>query len=134
MLRNARGVCARARTMHRLTHRDLAGALQFLASCDVSGGLQQFGASVTRALPTLISADVTVFAMADLCAPSMLAIENPRVTSAADRDAYMRVTQQSWNPILDHFGRTHDTEARRMSDLVTRRQFHSLPLYTDFYR
>src|SRR5262245_6247539 len=77
---NARRVCARLRPMHRLTHRDLAGALQFLASCDVSGGLQQFAASVTRALPALISADVTVFAMADLCAPSMLAIENPRVT------------------------------------------------------
>lgn len=72
--------------MQRLTHRDLRGAVHFLASCDAAGGLHEFGVSVANGLPALIPADVTVFALANVRAPSMYAIENPRVTSAAARD------------------------------------------------
>ena len=120
--------------MYRLTHRDLRGALHFLSACDAGGGLQAFGVSVADALPKLISCDVAVFALANLRGPSLVAVENPRVTSAADLETYMRVTRETSNPIIEHFARTRDAEARRMSDFVTRRQFHDLALYTDFYR
>lgn len=120
--------------MNRLTHRDLRGAFHFLSACDAGSGLQAFGVSVAEALPKLISCDVAVFALANLRGQTMMAVENPRVTSAADLETYMRVTRETSNPIIEHFARTRDAEARRMSDFVTRRQFHDLPLYTDFYR
>jgi DNA-binding CsgD family transcriptional regulator len=120
--------------MNRLSHGDLRGALRFLAACDAAGGLQTFALSVTSALPALIPAEVTVFALADLRAPTLQAVENPLVTSTADLETFMRVTQQSSNPLMDHFGRSGDTEARRMSDFVSQRQFHDHPLYIDFYR
>jgi DNA-binding CsgD family transcriptional regulator len=91
---------------------------------------------VTSALPALIAADVAVFGMADLSAGTLQAVENPRVTSPADLDTWVRltVTQRTPNPPIDHFMRTRDPEARRFSDFLTRRQLHALPVYTDFYR
>jgi DNA-binding CsgD family transcriptional regulator len=120
--------------MHRLAHRDLSGALRFLSACDPSCGLQAFATSVTSALPALIPADVAVFGMANLRAGTLRAVENPRVTSQADLDTWVRVTQGTPNPPIDHFMKTSDPEARRVSDFLTRRQFHALPIYTDFYR
>jgi hypothetical protein len=52
--------------MNPLSHRDLRGALRFLAACDAAAGLQTFALSISSALPALIPADVTVFALADL--------------------------------------------------------------------
>jgi hypothetical protein len=76
--------------MNRLTHRDLRGALHFLSACDAGSGLQAFGVSVAEALPKLISCDVAVFALANLRGQTMMAVENPRVTSAADLETYNR--------------------------------------------
>ena len=120
--------------MSRLSHQDLTAALQFLGACDVSGGLHAFAASVAAALPKLISSDVTVFGFADLRAPAIHAIENPRLTSPADLQRYMCLAQQGPLPLMEHFERTDDREARRLSDVATRRQFHRLPLYGEFYR
>jgi DNA-binding CsgD family transcriptional regulator len=120
--------------MHRLTHRDLSRALRFLSACNAGGGLHTFAVSVTAALPALIPADVAVFGMINPSARILQAVENPRMTSAADLDTFVRVTQDTPSPPLDHFARTSDPEARRISDFVTRRQFHALPVYTDFYR
>jgi DNA-binding CsgD family transcriptional regulator len=122
--------------MHRLAHRDHAAVLRFLSACDSGAGLQAFAASVTAALPALIAADVAVFGMANPRARVLQAIENPRVTTAAELDTWVRVsvTQRTPNPPVDHFARTNDPEARRLSDFLTRRQFHALPVYTEFYR
>jgi DNA-binding CsgD family transcriptional regulator len=120
--------------MPRLTHRDLRGVLRFLAACDVASGLEAFASSVTTALPALIPADVTVFGMIDLRRRTHRSIENPQLTSAADLETFLRVMQQNPNPLLNHFAMTREPAARRMSDFVTSRQFHDLPIYTDFYR
>jgi DNA-binding CsgD family transcriptional regulator len=85
-------------------------------------------------LPALIPADVTVFGMANPRAQTLSAVENPRLTSAADLDTFMRLTGEGSNPPLEYYAMTGDPEARRMSDFVTRQQFHRLPIYTDFYR
>lgn len=120
--------------MPRLTHSELLAALRFLAACDASGGIHAFARSVTAALPALIPCDVAVFGMANPRAQVLKAVENPRLTTTADLATFMRASAQGSNPPLDHFARTCDPEARLLSDFVTRRQFHALPVYTDFYR
>jgi hypothetical protein len=50
--------------MNRLSHRDLRGALRFLAACDAAAGLQTFALSVSSALPALIAAMSRFFALA----------------------------------------------------------------------
>jgi hypothetical protein len=120
--------------MHRLSHADVQHGFRFVAACDASAGLQAFAASVTAALPSLIPADVAVFGMANLRAGTLHAVENPRVTSEADLDTFMRVTQKISLPPMEHFAKTRDLEARRVSDFVTRQQWHALPVYAEFYR
>jgi DNA-binding CsgD family transcriptional regulator len=120
--------------MFRLRPSDLQQTLRFVAACDASAGLQAFATSVTSVLPTLIPSDVAVFGMANLLAGSLQAVENPRVTSAEDLDRYMRASTGRPMPLINHFLTTGDSEARRLSDVVSRRQFHALPVYTDFYR
>jgi DNA-binding CsgD family transcriptional regulator len=120
--------------MPRLTHRDLRAALRFLAACDAGSGLEAFAASVTTALPALIRSEITVFGTLDARKQTLRAVENPRVTSAADLDTYVRLSRETSNPLLAHFAATGDPEARRMTDFLSRRQFHHLPLYADFYR
>jgi DNA-binding CsgD family transcriptional regulator len=75
-----------------------------------------------------------VFGLANPRAQTLHAVENPRLTTAAELATFMRISGESPNPPLDHFARTGDPEARLISDFVTRRQFHALPVYTDFYR
>jgi DNA-binding CsgD family transcriptional regulator len=96
--------------------------------------LQPYAVSVAAALPALIPADVTVFGLANLRDPSLQSAENPRLTSAADLETYMRVGQQSPDPLWAHYGTSDDVEARRVTDLVSRRQFRNHPLYAEFYR
>ena len=120
--------------MPRLTHGDLRGVLRFLAACDAGSGLQAFASSVTTAMPGLIPADVTVFGMLNLRTQTHRSVENPQLTSAADLDTFLRVTQENPNPLLNHFATTGEPVAHRMSDFVSSRQFHDLPVYTDFYR
>jgi DNA-binding CsgD family transcriptional regulator len=120
--------------MHRLTHSDVQQAFRFVAACNASAGLHAFAASVTAALPAVIPVDVAVFGMVNLRAGTLQAVENPRLTSAADLDTFMRVTQKISDPLMEHVARTGDTEARRMSDFTTRQRFHALPVYTEFYR
>jgi DNA-binding CsgD family transcriptional regulator len=120
--------------MPRLTHSDLRAALRFLAACDAGSGLHAFARSVTAALPAVIPCDLAVFGLVNTRAQTLAAVENPRLTTEADLATFMRVSRQSPNPPLDHFARTGDPEARLISDFVTRRQFHALPVYTDFYR
>lgn len=38
------------------------------------------------------------------------------------------------HPLINHYRSTNDGRPVRMSDLVTRSQFHALPLYTEFFR
>ena len=38
------------------------------------------------------------------------------------------------NPVLDHMRRTRDGRPYRISDFLSREEFHRLPLYTEFYR
>jgi DNA-binding CsgD family transcriptional regulator len=120
--------------MHRLTHSDAQRALRFVAACDPSTGVQAFAASVTAALPSLIPCDVAVLAMANLREGTLQSVENPRVTSAADLDTFMRASARGLMPLLSHFLATGDPEARSLSDVATRDEFHALPVYADFYR
>jgi DNA-binding CsgD family transcriptional regulator len=46
----------------------------------------------------------------------------------------MRLNREVPLPLLEHFARTHDGEARRLTDLTSRRRFQALPVYADFYR
>jgi DNA-binding CsgD family transcriptional regulator len=45
---------------------------------------------------------------------------------------FVRYAEQ--NPLMERYLRTRDGRARRISDLIGREEFHSLELYTEFYR
>jgi DNA-binding CsgD family transcriptional regulator len=120
--------------MPRLVARELRAALRFLAACDVGRGLEAFAASATASLPALVPSDIAVFGMLNKRRGTLRAVENPQVTSPADLETYVRLTRETSNPLLSHFAATSDTEARRMTDFLSHRQFRHLPLYTDFYR
>jgi hypothetical protein len=125
----------RPRATSQLTQRDLRAALRFLEACDTEGGLEAFAASVTAALPALIPSEVTVFGSIDPRKGSMpWAVEHPRLSSPADLETFMRLTREIPLPLLSHYAATDDREARRISDFLSRRQFHRLPVYADFFR
>jgi DNA-binding CsgD family transcriptional regulator len=89
---------------------------------------------VTGALPQVVSADVAVFGAADMTGRTMVAVENPHVTSPGDLDTFMRLCLERPHPLMSHFATCDDTKARRMTDVISRRAFLRLPIYTGFYR
>ena len=75
----------------------------------------------------------------DFCAIHELPADLPHTVSLSDpllppaiHSAFARYARQ--NPIAEYFLRTRDGRATRFSDLITRRELHSLDLYRAVYR
>lgn len=113
----------------RLAQSDLHAILRFLSDADASGAEEAYGPVVLEHLRRLIPCDEVGYQEADL--------DTRRFT---DPDAPAHVAEDAlyWAlgpcPITEYRIRTGDTSAIRMSDVISRRQFHELPLYREYFQ
>lgn len=113
----------------RLAKSDLHAILRFLADADASGAEEAYGPEVLAHLQRLIPCDDIGYQEADVEARRFTDLEAP--AHQAEDAVYWAVGPC---PITEYRIRTADVTAIRMSDLISRRRYHELPVYREYFR
>lgn len=112
---------------------DLRALLDVLESLYQVGDLAAFRRRVVTALPGIVPSTITTYNEVHLRGRRAVATEDPPgAISPALAAAFDRYLAE--HPLIAHYRRTGDLRARRISDLLTRRQFHDLGLYQEVFR
>lgn len=123
--------------MERLKLRDLRALSRFLQGIYAFRDLDSFLVTVTRELPALIPADTVAYNRLDVRHGHITWVQNPpkyiedrlgpQFQEIADRNL-------SQHPIVIHHRRTRSAWPVKISDLLTRRDFHRLAVYDEFFQ
>jgi DNA-binding CsgD family transcriptional regulator len=95
--------------------------------------LDAFAASVPRVLQRLVPADTTVLSEVNpRRGRATWVVDPPDAPVVLYREAFEHHMKE--DPVVAWFARSTDGSAVKLSDLVTRRQFHRLGVYNEVYR
>lgn len=119
--------------MDRLTSQDLQTLMEFVRDAYALRDVDGFSAHVVEALPRLVRSDHTSYAEIDFGSRRVVRVSNPSGRGFPDADRVFETLIHE-NPVLEHHRRTGDGKALRISDFVTRREFHRTKLYNEFHR
>jgi DNA-binding CsgD family transcriptional regulator len=117
--------------MERLRSRDLRALLESLRDLYALRSFETFTAHVGPALRRVIPSEGSSYSDFDLRRRVLREVGDPPLPEAALR-AFARHVDE--HPLVDHYRRTRDPEARKVSDFVGRRQLHRLALYREYVR
>lgn len=117
----------------RIPDRDLVAVQRSIAELYELGGVETFQARVIRALAPVVPGDMTVYAEIDLRSRQMSwnAEAEAALGGAEARRTY--AAHISDLPMLGSYRRGRGPAAK-ISDTLTRREFHRTAIYNEFYR
>ena|SRR5215470_10329123 len=119
--------------MKRLSGRRLEKVLAFLRETHGAHDLDSFAQIVPSALTRLITADVATYSEVNPLRKRVGWHYQPGTIPLFDfRSAFERFMHT--DPLVLHYASGADGQATKISDLMTQRQFRSLPIYSEFYR
>ena len=119
--------------MERLRERDVRSLLDFLAGCYAAEDLDAFARHVAERLSALVPNDAATYnEINPRTRRADWVVEPATIDFPGSREAFGR--HMAEHPFVRYFRRTADGSAIKMSDFLTRRQFHNLGLYDEFYR
>lgn len=120
--------------MNHLTRNDYAGALQLLARVEAQAGdVDSFARAVVRALNDYVPSELTTLSVCDLLTGHRHVVGLPGVRLGANEiECFDRHFFE--HPLVRHHGIDGGLLTRRISDLVSRRNFQRSALYADYYR
>jgi DNA-binding CsgD family transcriptional regulator len=119
--------------MERLRQRDLLALLAYLREIYAHRDLGSFGATIVSTLPEVLSSEWTSYNEVDTQRRTITWAMEPFPSEFLDG---VPVFEQHIpeHPLIAHYQQTRDGQALKISDFLTRRQFHRLGLYNEFYR
>jgi DNA-binding CsgD family transcriptional regulator len=117
----------------RLSHRDLDTLLALVGDIYQRRNLAAFRRDVLLILPSLVPSEITSYNEVDVTAGHDTGLIKPDGIFTS-RHWQIFNTYLRQHPLIDHYSKTHDARALKISDFLSARQFHSLPLYNEFYR
>ncbi len=116
-----------------LTNRQLTDLLEFLPGLYSPHNIASFAEQVVAALHTLIPSDSICYNELNVREGRVCAIVQPSHDASADLyPVFAERIQQ--HPTVSYQQASGATNALRLSDFVSTRQFHQLEIYQDFYR
>jgi DNA-binding CsgD family transcriptional regulator len=119
--------------MQRLAERDLMSVLAFLKENYATRDLPSFRSHVISALPKLVPSDVTAYNEVDSHRQLTVSLYEPRGSVNDDGTrVFNRYAHE--HPVISHIARTGDSRVLKISDFLSRTQFHRLRLYNEFFR
>ena len=125
----------------RLTHRDFDAALGFLREIYALRTVDELADHLVRALPSVVAADRAAYTMCGVLLGHPADNGQPRIDTrlypAAEPSAPdLKVFEQHMfeHPLIVYYRRTRDGQPLRISDFLSRAQFHRRALYNEFYR
>jgi len=117
--------------MESLRQRDFRELNEFLRGSYESESREAFSAHALRALGRLVPADAVTFNVIH-ARRGVLKIDREPAHVGPDRNVVL-TRYASQHPMIEHYKRTGDGQAYRVSDFMTQRQFHRLALYQEYY-
>ena len=126
-------VVKKANDMVWITHRDINTLSDILPSLYATTDLDAFPQQTLRALARVVPAEIYGYNEVDLQRRQLAAELDPPEARFPD-DALLWALHMHEHPVLRAYQRTHDGSARKISDYLSQRQFHQLPLYQEVYR
>ena len=116
----------------RLGSRELRATLGFLRETYAVRSLQTFARHMVSVLPKVVASEHTSYNEVNPRAGRDHVICEPRNFSEHLLSTFER--HMAEHPLIAHYARTSDGRALRISDFLTRDQFHDLALYNEFFR
>jgi len=120
--------------MESLREHDVSALLDFLRMLYALRDLRTFCSHVISAVPKLVGSDITTYNEVNCESQQNATVSDP--PHALDFPDSHRIFNQHIpeHPLIGHYARSGDPRVLKMSDFLTRSKFHSVGLYTDFYR
>jgi DNA-binding CsgD family transcriptional regulator len=120
--------------MESLREHDVSALLDFLRTLYALRDLRSFRSHVISAVPKLVRSEITTYNEVNCAKRQNATVSDPR--DALDFPDSHRIFNQhiAEHPLIGHYARSGDPRVVKMSDFLTRGKFHSVGLYTDFYR
>ena len=127
--------------MARLSRADLEGTLGFLREAEAVTGPDPFPSELLDGLRELVPSDFVSYQQLDQPGRRIVAYEScarGREVDASQPDeeglarTFWRLIHQV--PLWSYPARTGDITAHKLSDFVTRRQWHRLEIYAEYFR
>src|SRR5260370_2876672 len=117
----------------QLTQASSRAVLDFLREIYASTDLDHFAHQVTSQISKVIGSDISSYNEYEIETPRMRYVAVPAdVDLPGLPEAFERHLGE--HPFVSHYARTGSERALRLSDFLTRPQFHRLGLYGEFYR
>jgi len=119
--------------MSLLTDRDLQTLNECIDEINAYRGTATFLSTIIAALPKLIPSEYPCVNIFDIETQELtVAIAPPEINAPEEARIFKQFIWE--HPVFTHTVDTGDTQAFKISDFLTARQFHNLGLYHDFYR
>ena len=115
--------------MERLSAADLDRALRFVGEIEAIEAPSHFPTRMLSALKQLIPCDMAGYNEVDRSQQRVVMVLDPDVP---EKETFARVARQ--HPVLQYHARSANGRALKISDFLTRRQYHGLELYQDAFR
>jgi DNA-binding CsgD family transcriptional regulator len=120
--------------MESLREHDVFALLDFLRTLYALRDLRSFRSHVISAVPKLVRSEITTYNEVNCAKRQNATVSDP--PDALDFPDSHRIFNQHIpeHPLIGHYARSGDPRVLKMSDFMTRRKFHSVGLYADFFR
>lgn len=127
------GMPGEERLMKRLGARRLERLFEFLQETYRAQDLDEFASTVPSAITRLIEADMSTYSEVNPVRKRVGWHYEPRRTPLLK---YRPIFEELMHgdPLVNWYAQGVDGRAVKISDLMTQRRFHSLPIYNEFYR
>jgi DNA-binding CsgD family transcriptional regulator len=104
----------------------------FLRGMYATDGLPSFIHHVIYELPKLVSCEISGYNEVDPTKQTITTVVSPADTPLPD----LRILEKHMgqHPVIAYHQRTRDGQAKKISDFLTRKEYHRLALYNEFYR
>src|SRR5712692_4899539 len=119
--------------MHRLCHRDLPAVLDCLQMINATLDLEAFPRQVVAGLRRVVPAPFGSYNEIDHRAAQISYVVEPAEARVPNLELIVRQYLHE-QPVVAHYRRTGNGSPRKLSDFLTRKEFHRLTIYNENYR
>lgn len=123
----------------QLAYRELKAAVELLGVACELDGLEPFPNDFLGEIKRVTHAAVVAYFSIDRRARTSVCVSSPCDLDDLDPELEQELDRHLWNvldqcPALEYRVRTADMSTVRFSDLISRRAYHALPIYGEYFR
>ena len=121
--------------MSRLKDKDIAALLECLRNVYAIADVDTFGNRLIASVRKVLSCSGVLFGNCDLrTMQTEFVTDHPETAKLPLAQIMANIPRNHQHPYWSHYLRTRDPQATKLSDFMSRREFHSKGFYTEVYK